>query len=61
MFYELEGNETGIAINALRVAAEVYAKDAATCKGAGDKRTAEHFELQAKEAIALADKIEEDR
>lgn len=60
MYFELEGKDCNVVVNALRVAAETFAKDAATCKGAGDLRTAEHFEMQRDEARALADRIDEE-
>ena len=54
----LTEQELRTAGEACRIAEETYRKDAATCRGAGDQRTAEHFDELAARAIRLAEKLE---
>ena len=53
---KLTDAECQVAINALRVAAEEYAKHAKTC---ANLRVGEQFDRQASEARVLADKLED--
>lgn len=44
--------------SALTIAAEIYDKDAKTCRDSGDDRIATEFATQAKECRALIDRIQ---
>lgn len=52
--------EVQTAINALRLAAEVFRAHAITMRSAGYGRLEEQFEKQAREAFDLAAKLEEE-
>ena len=52
--------QQGIALNALRVAAEQYDRDAGTCLANNQSRLADQFTLQATEARQLAYELEND-
>lgn len=59
MAIALSPKDQGTAIEALRVAEEVYRKDAATMRVEGQDRIAEQFERQAKDAMLLKAWLEE--
>ena len=56
----LTERQLGTIVNALRIAAQQYESDARTVRAdaPGHRRIAEQFDLQAREAMALADRIE---
>jgi len=59
MMRTLSNHEHGMLLNALRVAAEVYAADARTMDNAGIERLADQFRKQRVDALRLMESLED--